>query len=111
MEGSGSAVGGGPGGGLTDEEVYGNLFIYNLAGHDTTAATLHFALTLLAVYPQWQTWIAEEIDAVYKADKSGLFYYEETFPKLTRVLALMYETVRLYGPVVLMPRYTADSAQ
>ncbi|KAK5453338.1 hypothetical protein LTS15_006523 [Exophiala xenobiotica] len=113
MEGSGptSTAAGGGGGGLTDEEVYGNLFIYNLAGHDTTAATLHFALTLLAVYPQWQTWIAEEIDAIHKADTSGLFYYEETFPKLTRILALMYETVRLYGPVVLMPRYTAESAQ
>lgn len=99
MEGSGSAVGGGPGGGLTDEEVYGNLFIYNLAGHDTTAATLHFALTLLAVYPQWQAWIAEEIDAVHKADTSGLFYYEETFPKLTRVLALMVSAALTFLPM------------
>ncbi|KIW22481.1 uncharacterized protein PV07_12365 [Cladophialophora immunda] len=97
--------------GLSDEEVYGNLFIYNLAGHDTTAATLHFAITLLALYPEWQTWIAEEIDQVRKADPSGTWYYEETFPKLERCLALMYETVRLYGPVVMMPRYTGDAAQ
>ncbi|KIW93477.1 uncharacterized protein Z519_06082 [Cladophialophora bantiana CBS 173.52] len=97
--------------GLSDEEVYGNLFIYNLAGHDTTAATLHFALTLLAVHPEWQTWIAEEIDQVRKDDPSGMWYYEETFPKLERCLALMYETVRLYGPVVMMPRYTGDAAQ
>ncbi|KIX96201.1 uncharacterized protein Z520_07979 [Fonsecaea multimorphosa CBS 102226] len=97
--------------GLSDEEVYGNLFIYNLAGHDTTAATLHFAITLLALYPKWQTWIAEEIDQVRKADPSGMWYYEETFPKLERCLALMYETVRLYGPVVMMPRYTGDSTQ
>ncbi|KAH0848926.1 hypothetical protein AYO21_08742 [Fonsecaea monophora] len=97
--------------GLSDDEVYGNVFIYNLAGHDTTAATLHFAITLLAVYPEWQTWIAEEIDQVRKADQSGMWYYEETFPKLERCLALMYETIRLYGPVVMMPRYTGDSAQ
>lgn len=77
------------GAGLSDEEVYGNLFIYNLAGHDTTAATLHFAITLLAAYPEWQTWIAEEIDTVRKADGTGLFYYEDTFPKLNRILALM----------------------
>ncbi|KAJ9633981.1 hypothetical protein H2204_006528 [Knufia peltigerae] len=99
------------GAGLSDEEVYGNLFIYNLAGHDTTAATLHFAITLLAACPEWQTWIAEEIDAVRKADDTGLSYYEDTFPRLKRVLALMYETVRLYGPVAVMPRYTADSGQ
>ena len=75
--------------GLTDDEVYGNLFIYNLAGHDTTAATLQFAITVLAVFPQWQEWIAEEIDRVRKADPSGLWYYEETFPLLERCLALM----------------------
>lgn len=78
-----------PTAGLSDEEIYGNLFIYNFAGHDTTAVTLHFAITLLAASPKWQTWIAEEIDAVRAADTAGTFYYEETFPKLNRVLALM----------------------
>ncbi|KAJ9614549.1 hypothetical protein H2200_002686 [Cladophialophora chaetospira] len=97
--------------GLSDDEVYGNLFIYNLAGHDTTAATLHFAITLLAVFPKWQTWIAAEINEVRKGDLSGMWYYEETFPMLERCLALMYETVRLYGPVVMMPRSTGESAQ
>ena len=75
--------------GLSDEEVYGNLFIYNLAGHDTTAATLHFAITLLASYPEWQEWIGKEIDEVRNAESSGTWYYEETFPKLERCLALM----------------------
>lgn len=75
--------------GLTDEEVYGNLFIYNLAGHDTTAATLHFAVTLLAIYPEWQTWIAEEVDQVRRDNSAGTWYYEETFPQLKRCLALM----------------------
>ncbi|KIW62438.1 hypothetical protein PV04_10611 [Phialophora macrospora] len=97
--------------GLSDEEVLGNLFIFNLAGHDTTAATLHFAITLLAVFPEWQQWIAEEVDEVRKTDPSGVWYYEETFPLLERCLALMCETVRLYGPVVMMPRYTGDAAQ
>jgi cytochrome P450 len=82
--------------GLSDEEVYGNLFIFNLAGHDTTAATLHFAITLLAAMPEWQEWIAEEVDAVRKADASGMWYYEETFPLLERCLALM---VRMSHPV------------
>ncbi len=88
--------------GLSDDEVYGNLFIYNLAGHDTTAATLHFAIVLLAVFPEWQEWIAEEVEEVRKADASGLWYYEETFPLLERCLALM---VRLShgAEEVLMP--------
>lgn len=78
-----------PSSGLSEDEVYGNLFIFSLAGHDTTAGTLHFAIVLLAVYPEWQDWIGEEIDAVRRGDPSGLCFYEETFPKLVRCLALM----------------------
>ncbi|KAK5052743.1 hypothetical protein LTR84_002609 [Exophiala bonariae] len=98
-------------GGLSDGEVYGNLFIYSLAGHDTTAGALHFAIVLLAVNPELQDWVGEEIDAVRNADPSGLCFYEETFPKLVRCLALMYETARLHGPVVMMPRYVDSSPQ
>lgn len=82
--------------GLSDEEVYGNLFIYNLAGHDTTAATLHFAIVLLAANPEWQTWIAQEIDEVRNSELAGTWFYEETFPKLERCLALLVR--RLSNP-------------
>lgn len=75
--------------GLSDDEVYGNVFIYNLAGHDTTAATLHFAIVLLAIHPELQTWIGEEIDQVQKDNSSATLFYEESFPKLERCLALM----------------------
>lgn len=73
---------------LSDSEVTGNLYIYNLAGHDTTATTLNFAITLLAVHPQWQEWIAEEIDTVTQEDQSAM-KYAQVFPKLHRCLALM----------------------
>jgi cytochrome P450 len=38
--------------GLTEEEIYGNIFVYNFAGHDTTATTLNWALYLLAAFPE-----------------------------------------------------------
>lgn len=47
--------------GLTDDEILGNLFIYNLAGHDTTANTLAYAVTWLAIEPSVQNWLREEI--------------------------------------------------
>jgi cytochrome P450 len=76
--------------GLSDEEIYGNVFIYNIAGHDTTANTLHFALTLLALYPEWQDWLAEEIrDVVGSTANVDTLDYKQVFPKLTRCLALM----------------------
>ena len=75
--------------GLSEDEVYGNLFIYNLAGHETTASSIEFALVLLAMNPRWQDWIGEEIDAVRREDESATWFYETTFPALSRSLALM----------------------
>ncbi|KAK5080450.1 hypothetical protein LTR05_008560 [Lithohypha guttulata] len=97
--------------GLTDEEVYGNMFIYNLAGHDTTANTIHIALTILAIHPEWQVWVAEEIDRVVGTGEEHNRVYEDVFPKLPRCLALMYETQRLYPSVPCLPRWTADTWQ
>lgn len=51
-------------GGLTEEEVYSNLFVFNFAGHDVTANSLAIGICLLATRPDIQDWIAEEINAV-----------------------------------------------
>ncbi len=76
--------------GLTDDEIYGNLFIYNLAGHDTTANTLAYAVALLATDSKWQEWVGEEIDAVLGSKENmEAWEYEKAFPQLKRCLALM----------------------
>lgn len=73
---------------LSDDEIYGNLFIYNIAGHDTTAGSMNYAITMLAAEPKWQEWLAEEIDVVLKEDESSL-KYSAIFPKLSRCQAIM----------------------
>ncbi|MCJ1318707.1 hypothetical protein MMC15_004037 [Xylographa vitiligo] len=97
--------------GLTDEEIFGNLFMYNLAGHETTANTLAYAIILLAAHPEYQEWIAAEIDAVL-TDNSNIetWKYGEVFPKLNRCLAIMLETLRIYGPTPFIPRITSSTA-
>lgn len=72
---------------LTEAEIQGNLFVLTLAGFDTTANTMGYAMTLLAAYPEVQNWIVEEIDhvAAETSDQS----YEKLFPKLVRCQALM----------------------
>lgn len=85
---------------MTDDEILGNLFVYNLAGHDTTAGTLNFAITLLACEPKWQEWLAEEIDAVVREDQTGL-KYTTVFPKLHRCLALMVRANSILAECVL----------
>lgn len=74
---------------LTDEEIYGNLFIWNLAGHDTTAKVLAYAMTLLSVNLPVQEWLSDEINRVFGNTTSEEWNYEENFPKLKRCLALM----------------------
>ncbi|KAL9016039.1 MAG: hypothetical protein Q9185_006605 [Variospora sp. 1 TL-2023] len=111
--------------GLTDEEIFGNIFAYNLAGHETTANTVAFALVLLAANPHYQEWVREEIlhpQSIANMD------YESSFPRLQRCLAVMvspvpqlstmkmsssqqFETLRLYGSIVFIPRAASHETQ
>jgi len=74
---------------LTDTEIYGNLFSYNLAGHETTSNTLAYATILLAANPKWQEWAAEEVDQVTAGVDVKDLDYETYYPQLKRVLAIM----------------------
>ena len=76
--------------GLTDDEIFGNIFAFNLAGHETTANTLAASLMLLAAHPEYQDWLAEEIHQVLESSKgTESWKYEVVFPKLQRCLAVM----------------------
>ena len=75
--------------GLTEDEVYGNIFVYNFAGHDTMAITLNWALYLLAARPEVQNWISEEICSVITDDHSSTWNYNEIYPKLSRSQAVL----------------------
>jgi len=75
---------------LTEEELYGNLFIFTFAGHDTTANALMYATALLAANKHVQSWIKEEIHTVIgKNLDSESWEYEKLFPRLKRCLAVM----------------------
>ncbi|RDL38404.1 Cytochrome P450 [Venustampulla echinocandica] len=98
-EESNAATGGGFKG-LTEDEIYGNIFVYNFAGHDTTATTFNWALYLLAAFPDVQEWMAEEINAVLGDREAEDVDFRDVFPKLNRCLAVLYETLRLWNPLL-----------
>lgn len=81
----------GAGGGLSDDEIFANMFDYNIAGHETTAHSLNYCFHILSVEPQWQDWIREEVDHVYgmSALDPSTLEYEQYFYRLKRCLALM----------------------
>ena len=91
---------------LTEEQISGNLFLFTVAGYKTTATALAYGITLLAAEPKWQDWLYEEISQLRQqqtnlTDDSD---YNTTFPQLTRTLACMFETLRLYNPLVHIGR-------
>lgn len=85
------------GSGLTESEIYGNMFMLNFAGHDTTAHTFTFAIHFLAANPAVQDWVSEEVRTVLGDNND--WDYATHFPRLRRCFAVMLETLRLYTPV------------
>lgn len=90
---------------LSEEEQIGNLFIFTAAGFDTTANTLAFSLILLARYPEWQDWLHEEIVEILPTETTEL-NYSTIFPKASRIMACMLETLRIYPPLTHIARQT-----
>lgn len=87
---------------FADDEVFGNIFFYVLAGHETTANTVAYSLVLLAAHPERQEWIAGEIDDVLgKYANEEEQKYEEIFPRLKRCHALL---VSHFNQKAMIPR-------
>jgi cytochrome P450 len=74
--------------GLSVDEVYGNIFVINFAGHDTTANTLAFSMALLATEPNVQDWVAEEVRNLVTEDDSS-WDYSHIYPQLLRCRAVL----------------------
>ncbi|EXJ66173.1 uncharacterized protein A1O5_10789 [Cladophialophora psammophila CBS 110553] len=93
---------------LSDAELLGNLYLFNLAGFETTANALTYTIPFLAVNREIQDWAGEEVDAVLKGRDGEKLVYEEVFPLLVRCMAVMYETLRLWGPTPSLERWCVD---
>lgn len=94
-------------GGLTESEIYGNMFVVNFAGHDTTAHTFTFAIYFLAANPQVQDWISEEINTILNSRQPSELDYRADSLRFKRCLAVMHESLRLYQ-IVPTIRWTGD---
>ncbi|TRW95166.1 cytochrome P450 [Paracoccus sp. M683] len=84
---------------FTAPEMVDQVAIFFLAGHETSASALAWALWLLAANPDWQDRVAAEATAMTgeMSDVSAL--------KSTR--AVFREALRLYPPVPMMVREAA----
>jgi len=85
---------------FTTDEMVDQVAIFFLAGHETSASTLAWALYLMALYPEWQERLAVEAQALDTCDFSVM-------SKLRLSRDVFRETLRLYPPVPMMVRETS----
>lgn len=86
------------------KEILDQIAMLFLAGHETTASSLTWALYLLALYPDYQE---EAYNEVLQQCDHGPFSIENT-KSLTFVLNVFNEALRLYPPVSFMPRMVVN---
>jgi cytochrome P450 len=86
--------------GLTDTEVSDELATFMLAGHETSAVTLSWALALLSAYPAARDRLEAEVDAVLSRREPEAADADR-LPWTTAVIA---ETMRLYPPAWTIER-------
>ncbi|KZT05609.1 cytochrome P450 [Laetiporus sulphureus 93-53] len=90
---------------LSDSELMGNIFIYLIAGHETTAHTLAYTFIMLALHQEEQETLYQHIQSVVPEDV--IPSYEE-MGKLTYPMAVFLETLRMFPPVNAIPKKSAE---
>ena len=88
---------------FTPPEMVDQVAIFFLAGHETSASSLAWALWLLAANPDWQDRVAAEARA--EIDPEHPDFSVVSHLKLSR--AVFREALRLYPPVPMMVRESA----
>ncbi|CAE6528800.1 unnamed protein product [Rhizoctonia solani] len=92
---------------LTEDELIGNVFMFLLAGHETTSHTFAIALGLLALYPEVQDKLVTQLQELER--EHGELTYGHMH-LLSYAMAVVYETLRLFPMVGIIPKKaTADA--
>ena len=86
---------------LTEDQRRNDLMTFMLAGHDTTASTLTYALWQLGRHPQWQDKVAAEATALGRSELTPADV--ERLPSAVHVL---HEAMRLCPPAPNAVRQT-----
>ncbi|KAL4882149.1 cytochrome P450 [Aspergillus karnatakaensis] len=98
---------------VSDEEVVGNTFILFFAGVGTLSETLKFSFVLLAMHPEIQDWVIEDI-AQALADQPtdpSEWKFGLVFPRLIAPFCVMLETLRQYPPTMSVTKWTGDKSR
>ncbi|KAG8176933.1 hypothetical protein JTE90_018716 [Oedothorax gibbosus] len=87
---------------LSKDELVAQCIIFFIGGHETAAVTLSFASYLLALHPDSQDRVRQEVDRAL-ADNGGKVTYE-AIKDMKYLDDVISETLRLYPPALRIDR-------
>ena len=94
-------------GDLSDDEIADQVMTLLLAGHETTALALTFALYLLARHPEVERRLLEELEGVLDGQPPTA----EDLPALAYTERVVTEAMRLYPPVHTIVRESVEPVE
>jgi cytochrome P450 len=86
--------------GLCDDEICNELIVFLVAGHDTTATALAYALWAFGRNPEMQGKLAAETSAVGSHELTS-----DDVPRLGYTVQVLREALRLCPPASALPRF------
>ncbi|MFD6210602.1 cytochrome P450 [Peribacillus sp. NPDC060253] len=90
--------------GMTNQQVRDELMTIFLAGHETTANALSWALYSLSQHPDIQTKLFNEVDSIIGSRTPK----PDDFMKLTYTQQIIHEALRMYPPLYILSRGVAE---
>lgn len=93
--------------GMSDDLIRDQLLTLLIAGHDTSTALLAWTLYLLGSHQDVQSYIRSQVDVVCNKELPNV----EHLSKLDTLTAVVQETLRLYPPIHVGNRITADDME
>lgn len=93
----------GTGDGLSEKEILNNMNVFFIAGHETTASSLLFALHMLAQHPQMQETLHQEVIEHLGTDAAVPASHEQV-SKLKYLSLFIQETLRHFPPAAAIKR-------
>ncbi|XP_038563128.1 thromboxane-A synthase isoform X1 [Micropterus salmoides] len=80
---------------ITEDEIVGQAYVFLLAGYETSSNTLAFTCYLLAIHPECQCKVQEEVDDFFTRHESPDYTNVQELKYLDMVIS---EALRLYPP-------------